>query len=148
GDYDAIVLAEAGLRRLELTDRIAQVIPRDQMLPAVGQGALGIETRTSDERTRALLAPLNDAITHAAVLAERAMLRGLRGGCLAPVGAWGRIAGARLTLDGVVLSGDGQTRVFATLSGSPGDAETLGTAVAEALLSQGAASLITDARAS
>ncbi len=107
GEYDAIILAEAGLKRLELTGRIAQVLPREQMLPAVGQGALGIEARSDDAATLALLQPLNESATRASVLAERAMLRTLRGGCLAPVGAWGRIERDQLHLDGVVLSNDG-----------------------------------------
>ena len=86
GQYDAIVLAEAGLRRLGLAERIVQVIPRSLMLPAVGQGALGIEARADDAATCNLLAPLDDAATHQAVLAERSLLLTLRGGCLAPVG--------------------------------------------------------------
>lgn len=146
GEFDAIILAEAGLKRLGLDDRIRQILPREQVLPAVGQGALGIEARAADSATLTLLAPLNDPATRAAVLAERAMLRTLRGGCLAPVGAWGRLEGETLRLDGVVLSGDGRTRVFAASAGKAAAAEELGRAVAEDLLAQGAAALIAGSR--
>jgi hydroxymethylbilane synthase len=146
GDYDAIVLAEAGLKRLELAARITHVFAKSLMLPAVGQGALGLETRADDARTQSLLQALNDSATHAAVLAERAMLRTLRGGCLAPVGAWGRMENGQLALDGVVLSADGQQRIAASQSASPEDAEVLGIQVAEALLAQGAAALIAGSR--
>lgn len=146
GEYSAIILAEAGLKRLELAQRIAQIIPREVMLPAVGQGALGIEARADDAATLTLLDPLNDADTRCAVLAERAMLRTLRGGCLAPVGAWGRVEQGVLHLSGVVLSGDGKRRVYAAEAAPLADAELLGQHVAEALLAQGAADLIATAR--
>lgn len=143
GDYQAIVLAEAGLRRLGLDRHPHVVLPTKLMLPAVGQGALGIETRADDAATFAAVSTLNDAPTHAAALAERALLATLRGGCLAPVGAWGRLdRQGQLQLDAVVLSGDGQTRISATQSGRPADAVALGRRVAEELLSQGAAELI------
>ncbi|MDX1948837.1 MAG: hydroxymethylbilane synthase [Pirellulaceae bacterium] len=146
GQYDAIVLAEAGLRRLELVARITQVIPRELMLPAVGQGALGIESRADDATTRALLAPLDDPETHRAVEAERSLLFTLRGGCLAPVGAWGRVEQGGLLLDAVVLSGDGARKVSATGRATPADAIPLGAQVAQQLISQGATELIASAR--
>jgi hydroxymethylbilane synthase len=146
GEYDAIVLAEAGLNRLGLQARIAFVIPRSIMLPAVGQGALGIETRADDARTRDLLAPLDDFATHAAVLAERALLAALRGGCLAPVGAFARLEGNELLLDSVVLSADGQRRITASGRSNPQAAVELGSRVAEQLIAQGASQLIADAR--
>ena len=146
GEFDAIVLAEAGLRRLGFTDRIAHVLPRELMLPAVGQGALGIEARSSDLRTLELLLPLNDPATRHAVLAERAMLRTLRGGCLAPVGAWGRLVGDELQLEGVVLSPDGKNRIFASSTATPAAAEALGQRVGEELLAQGAGELIAGSR--
>lgn len=146
GEFDAIVLAEAGLRRLGFLDRITHLLPRELMLPAVGQGALGIEARSDDPCTLELLAPLNDPDTRHAVLAERAMLRTLRGGCLAPVGAWGRMVGAQLQLDGVVLSPDGKNRIFACSQSAPQDAETLGVSVAEELIAQGASELIAGSR--
>lgn len=148
GQYDALVLAEAGLRRLELAEHITQVLPKSVMLPAVGQGALGLEARVSDAATRALLVPLDDAVSHAAVLAERALLAALRGGCLAPVGAWSRSeAPGRLTLSGVVLARDGSRRLDATASGSLSSPEPLGQEVAASLIAQGAFELIAAARA-
>jgi hydroxymethylbilane synthase len=147
GEYEALVLAEAGLTRLELSEHITQVLPRSIMLPAVGQGALGLETRTDDAATRAILAVLDDAATHHAVLAERSMLAALRGGCLAPVGAWCRIeSDGQLHLDGVVLSNDGRRRVVSTAASDPADAVGLGQSVAADLLSQGAGELIQSAR--
>lgn len=150
GDYAAIVLAEAGLTRLGLTGRIQHVLPRQIMLPAIGQGALGLETRAEDERARTALRSLDDPATHAAVRAERAFLATLRGGCLAPVGAWGRIetndSVPLLQLDGVVLSPDGRQRLAGQVSGAADDAEALGRSLAERLLAEGAAELIAAAR--
>lgn len=152
GRYDAIILAEAGLRRLGLADRITQVIPADVMLPAVGQGALGIECRADDAATHSLLEELDDPTTHAAVAAERSMLASLRGGCMAPVGALCRSPSAGLLqLDGVVLSGDGTVRSFASAETSLEEtplkqAETLGRHVAEQLFDRGAAELIAQSR--
>ncbi len=114
GEYDAIVLAEAGLTRLGLADRITQVLPKSWMLPAIGQGALGLETRAEDEPSRACVRHLDHPETHAAVIAERALLAALRGGCLAPVGAWGRVQEGRLHLDAVVLDPQGTQRVTAS----------------------------------
>ena len=146
GEYDAIVLAEAGLKRLGLADRISYLISPNVMLPAVGQGALGIEARANDEKTIELLRPLNHAPSRQAVTAERSLLSALRGGCLAPVGAAGRVENGRLHLDGVVLSGDGQQRLFATGSADVEEALELGETIAEQLLAQGAAGLIAAAR--
>jgi hydroxymethylbilane synthase len=149
GQFDAIVLAEAGLRRLDLTGRIRQVLPFDMMLPAVGQGALAIECRTSDVATRAKVAILDDPATHNAVLAERALLARLRGGCMAPVGAFGRIERSALQFSAVVLSPDGVRRIVASESVggvNAADAEQLGHHVAEVLLTQGAAELIAQSR--
>lgn len=147
GDYAALVLAEAGLERLGLDRHISQRLPKAQMLPAVGQGALGIETRSDDAAVRAVLANLEHAGTRAAVTAERCMLSRLSGGCLAPVGAWGRIEAGRLVLGGVVLSSDGSKRLAAEQSvENPAAAEALGSQVAEMLLASGAAALIDEAR--
>lgn len=146
GDFDAIVLAEAGLNRLGLADRISQVIPPTIMLPAVGQGALGVETRADDTPARTLVAKLDNPATRAAVLAERAMLAGLRGGCLAPVGAWGRMEGSKLQLSGAVLSGDGKCKVSVSLSGDSINPEQLGQQAAEELLKLGAGELIAESR--
>jgi hydroxymethylbilane synthase len=146
GHFDAIVLAEAGLKRLGFAGRISQVLPFEIMLPAVGQGALGIECREDDAPTRAALAALDDATTRAAVLAERALLARLRGGCLAPIGALGLVAGGRLTLSAVVLSADGVRRLHAEDTSFPEEAEALGQRVADALLSRGAGELIAHSR--
>lgn len=147
GQFDGLVLAEAGLRRLGLADRITQVLPKELLLPAVGQGALGLETRSDDQVTRGLVAILDHGPTHAAVLAERALLAMLRGGCLAPVGAWGRIdADGRLQLSGVVLSGNGQHRLSAEATRAAGEPAELGAEVAALLLAQGAAALIDASR--
>jgi hydroxymethylbilane synthase len=146
GQFDAIVLAEAGLRRLGLAGRISQVLPTDIMLPAVGQGALGIECRADDVNTRAILAELNDSATRAAVTAERALLEQLRGGCMAPIGALGKMSADKLELAAVVLSADGSRRLAASESSSANEAEALGVQVADRLLSQGAAQLIASSR--
>jgi len=131
GDFDALVLAEAGLRRLGLAARITQVLPMSIMLPAVGQGALGLETRCDDRAAREAVARLDDPATHRAVLAERAMLSALQGGCLAPIAAWGRVEGNRLALTGRVLSADGKEKIEATHSAAAADdAEALGRRVA------------------
>jgi hydroxymethylbilane synthase len=151
GEFDAIVLAEAGLRRLGLVDRITHVLPFDLMLPAVGQGALAIECRADDASSRAAVALLDDPQSHAAVLAERALLAHLRGGCMAPVGALAKIHGIELKLSAAVLSTDGAQRIIADDSTSvidPSGAEALGHRVAEALLAQGAAELIACASSS
>jgi hydroxymethylbilane synthase len=146
GEFDAIVLAEAGLTRLGLSDRITQVLSKDLMLPAVGQGALGIEIRGSDDRALAAVRPLDDAETRAAVVAERALLAELRGGCLAPVGAWGRMEAGLLALDAVVLSSDGSTRIhYRDVAFAP-DALRLGVRVAQNLRQQGSDELIAASR--
>jgi hydroxymethylbilane synthase len=147
GQYDALVLAEAGLTRLGWEHRITQILPKSLMLPAVGQGALGLEIRADDQATRQAVAPLDDPPTRAAVTAERALLAALRGGCLAPVGAWGRRGeNGPLQFDAVVLSHDGKQRLAASGESALEDAEQLGRLVAEQLLDQGAAALIAGSR--
>ena len=146
GDYDAIVLAEAGLRRLGLEGQITQVLPKSLMLPAVGQGALGLETRRDDDATRQCIAPLDDPSTHRAVLAERTMLAALQGGCLAPIAAWCRIQDDRLTLTGRVIGPDGAAKLEATRTADEGQPAQLGREVADELLAQGAAGLIQASR--
>lgn len=148
GQYDAVILAEAGLRRLGLVEHITEVLPASVSLPAVGQGALGLETREDDENTRRILARLDDPASHAGVLAERAMLAALEGGCLAPIAAWGRMEGDRLVLTGRVLDADGARRLEATSQGTAPGAEDLGRRVADDLIAQGAAELIGAARQS
>jgi hydroxymethylbilane synthase len=142
GDYDAIVLAKAGLDRLGLSGNISQVLPHDVSLPAAGQGAIGIEARTGDAETMRVLAGLEDAETRSAVTAERCALAGLGGGCQVPIGAWGRIENGKLLLDVVVLSPDGTQRMWEKDSGSPVEAEGIGKRVAQKLRDDGAAALL------
>ncbi|MGD9632309.1 MAG: hydroxymethylbilane synthase [Pirellulales bacterium] len=146
GEFDAIVLASAGLYRLGLASLITQVLPLDVMLPAVGQGALGIECRTDDSATIAILQAIDDRDTHAAVLAERSLLAHLRGGCLAPIGALAQNQNGFLRLVAAVLSADGARRLVASEAAPAEDAERLGEHVAQTLLAQGAAELIAAAR--
>ena len=148
GEYDAIVLAEAGLTRLGLDDRIRCVLPKQLMLPAIGQGALGLECRAGDDATRTIVASLNDEASHAAVIAERSLLRTLRGGCLAPIGAWGRIEQGNLVLDAVVLNHEGTERLSAGGRASIEEAEQLGVSIANELLDAGASELIAASRSS
>ena len=155
GDYDAIILAVAGLERLALTDRITEAISKNIMLPAVGQGALAIETRDADEATLSLVQPLDDPATHASVHAERALLKDLEGGCLAPIAAWAHVEGDRLTLTARVTSIDGRKQLDAEESlaidttnqtSALQSAAALGQIVAAHLRTQGAAPLIAAAR--
>ncbi|MFP6619448.1 MAG: hydroxymethylbilane synthase [Pirellulaceae bacterium] len=142
GQYDALILAEAGLQRLELGHRITQVLAANQMLPAVGQGALGVEIRDPDQPTRNILESLNDPATAAAVTAERTVLATLQAGCLAPVATWGRIENGQLQLDALVLSENGDQRLSAQAQGNLEEATAVGESVAQQLLRQGAARLI------
>lgn len=142
GQYDAIVLAEAGLRRLDLAHRISLMLEPPIVYPAVGQGALGIECRAEDETTRALLQQITCATALAEILAERSLLRTLRAGCHAPLGAWAHVEGDKLTLTGVLLSLDGTTRLEQTASGRADSPDQVGVQVAEQLLSSGAATLL------
>jgi hydroxymethylbilane synthase len=139
---DAIILAEAGLRRLGLERHITEVLDATWMFPAVGQGALGIECRTDDEPTRSLLAPLNEDSTRAAVLAERAMLRTLGGGCHVPIGARSVVVRTTLTVRGAVLTPAGTRRIEAERSGPLGAAEEIGIELAKELLALGAKELL------
>jgi hydroxymethylbilane synthase len=139
---DAIVLAQAGLARLGLAAQVTQLLDTAWMLPAVGQGALGLECRTDDAPTRSLLERINHAATFAAVLAERAMLRGLGGGCQVPIGALTITAGAELNLRGVVLPPDGSRRIEAARTGTLAHAEESGQRLAEDLLARGARELL------
>jgi hydroxymethylbilane synthase len=146
GDYDALVLASAGLRRLGLDGRVVQRLEPPVMYPAVGQGALGIECRESDAPLRALLARIDEPRARACVTAERSLLAALRAGCHAPVGATTRTDGARLELEAVVLSHDGHERLVAQSTSSIDRGAELGREVANLLLAQGAQRLITPPR--
>ncbi len=146
GQYDAIVLAVAGLMRLGLDHRITQQLPLDVMQPAVGQGALAIETRADQLGAIEAVASLDHKETHAAVVAERAMLAALQGGCLAPIAGYGIVRDTRLTLNGRVVHPQGSGAVEVNLSSDLDDAASLGRRVAEALLAQGAGEFIEESR--
>ena len=139
---DGLILAEAGLKRLGMGKVITELLDPEWMLPAVGQGALGLECRADDELTLSLVRRIDDRATHAAVCAERAMLRGLGGGCLVPIGALSTVAGDQLTLRGVVLSPDGKRRIEGRLTERLEAAEDLGRELAEQLRCQGANDLL------
>jgi hydroxymethylbilane synthase len=142
GQYDAIILATAGLRRLGLEKRISAPIEIEEMLPAVGQGALAVETRSDDEETLSLLAPLNHQQTRAACMAERALLRELGGGCQLPIAAHAVVFEDRLQLDGLVADPSGETIIRDSLAGATSRAEQLGSELAVRLREHGAESLL------
>ncbi len=136
-DWDGMVLASAGLYRLGLTEHVAHTISLEWVLPAVGQGALGIQCRTDDAATISLLAPLDHAATRAAVTAERALLAEMGGGCQVPIGAYGRLVGEVLDLTACVASLTGESIIRASHTGLATDAERIGTELARTLLEQG-----------
>jgi hydroxymethylbilane synthase len=140
---DATVLAQAGVERLGLAAVITEVLDPSWMLPAVGQGALGLECRAEDEQTRTLLAQLDDPQTAQAVAAERSLLRALGGGCSVPVGAAAAVQAGVLTLRGVVIHPDGLERLDGTIAGPAAESDSLGRQLAEQLLGQGAGRLLT-----
>jgi hydroxymethylbilane synthase len=142
GELDAVVLAEAGLRRLGLDGHVTQRLGPPGFLPAVGQGALGIECRLNDESTREILRALDDPATHRAVVAERRVLAELEGGCMIPLAAFARDEGGSLALDAFVLDPDGLERIDASRTGPIDDPDGLGRQVAEILRSLGADRLL------
>jgi hydroxymethylbilane synthase len=142
GEYDAVILASAGLRRLGLRDRISAPIEIEEMLPAVGQGALAIETRERDEETISTLTLLDDRETRASCTAERALLRALGGGCQLPIAAHAVMRDNHLRLDGLVAEISGETIIRASLDGTASDAEQLGNELALRLRERGAESLL------
>ncbi|MFO1021346.1 MAG: hydroxymethylbilane synthase [Planctomycetales bacterium] len=146
GEYEALILAEAGLRRLELAERISERLTPPLMYCAVGQGALGLECRADDSPLRKLLERITDRNVWTAVHAERSLLRSLRGGCHAPIGVQGITDGQKLSLTGVVLSPDGTSRLIASESGPDSEANALGVRVADDLRAQGADELINAAK--
>jgi hydroxymethylbilane synthase len=142
GDYDAVILAAAGLRRLGLAHRISASISTEEMLPAVGQGALAIETRAQDSRTLKLVAPLDHVATRAACTAERALLRSLGGGCQLPIAGHAVVAENHLRLEGLVAGLSGEVIIRDALEGEAAEARKLGEVLGEQLLKRGAASLL------
>jgi hydroxymethylbilane synthase len=141
-NLDAIILAEAGLVRLGLSERMTELLDQSWMLPAVGQGAIGLECRAADELTRHFVEALRDPDTFSRVMAERAMLYTLGGGCLVPIGATSRVADGILTVRGAVLSPNGRRRIVATHTGPVGTPLAVGQELAALLLAEGAAELL------
>lgn len=148
GEFDAIILACAGLRRLGFVERIQQTLSVELCLPAVGQGIIGIETRNSDGQLRKRLAPLHDADTASRLAAERALSAELNGGCSAPIAGYTELAGQTLTLTGRVISMDGKTLLACTSSANVNKARHLGIEVANRLRDQGAQAILDAAAAS
>ena len=142
GLFDAIVLAAAGLHRLEHGSRITEYLSESFLLPAVGQGALAIETRVGDERVNDIVRSLNHAPTKIACEAERAFLMGLGGGCLVPIAALARVSDGEVGVTGLVAKPDGSQIIKGTESGSAAGAASIGIKLADKLLSQGARELL------
>ena len=144
GDYDAIILASAGLIRLEFEDRIRHDLTPEQSLPAIGQGAVGIECRQGDAEIEALIAPLNHNDTHIRLSAERALNKGLNGGCQVPIAGYALLENNEIYLRGLVGKPDGSEVVFDEIRGPAEKAAELGSTLAERLLSAGAAKILSD----
>lgn len=148
GEYDAIILASAGLIRLEMEERIASFISPEQSLPAAGQGAVGIECRTDDARVIELLSPLHHTATAECVLAERAMNRRLEGGCQVPIGCFAIHQEGQLWVRGLVADPDGKTILFNQIKGDVSEGEAMGIELAEKLLAAGADKILAKVYAS
>lgn len=144
GNYDAIILASAGLKRLGFHDRISAYLETELSLPAIGQGAVGIECRVGDARIHALIDPLNDDHTSICVRAERAMNHRLEGGCQVPIAGYATLDGDTIHMRGLVGRPDGTETVRGEVSGPAADAERLGTELADDLLSRGAKEILAE----
>ncbi len=144
GDFEAIILAKAGLERLQFDARIRSALSAEQSLPAIGQGALGIETRVEDAELNALIAPLNCDHTSITVKAERALNRRLKGGCQVPIGGYAILDNDQIWLRGLVGRPDGTEMLFDEIHGTATQAEELGVMLAETLLSRGADKILAD----
>lgn len=146
GQYDALLLAAAGLRRLGLESRISALIGTEEMLPAVGQGALAVETRANDNSTMALVRSLNHAPTQFACESERAFLRALGGGCQLPIAGYAVVSGNELVLEGLIADPDGREIVRGKVTGQPAEAEELGSRLADQLFNRGGDRLLAEQR--
>lgn len=146
GDFDAIVLAAAGVKRLGLEARISAYLPTEHVLPAVAQGAIAIQFREGDQATLDWIRPLDDPTSHRAVIAERALLRRLEGGCQIPVGALATIRGDELRLSAIVCSLDGRRSVEGVRVGALDRGDELGRSLAEELLGIGGAEILAEIR--
>jgi len=142
GEYDAIVLAKAGLDRLGLSQRISETFAPELFMPAVGQGAIAVEARLNDNETGDLLSKLDDPETRAAIITERALLGALQGGCQVPIGAWARIERGEMVLEACVTSVDGQQHVRQRLTGPPDQGVQLGEQMARLLMETGAQTIL------
>ena len=142
GEYEAVMVAKAGLDRLGLSQRISEVLSPEVCMPAVGQGAIAVECRLKDTEAGELLAPLDDAETRTAIIAERALLSVLQGGCQVPMGAWARIERSELLLDACVCSVDGAQYVKQHATAAPDQAAQLGEHMARLLIEAGAQSIL------
>lgn len=142
GEYEAVMVAKAGLDRLGLSQRISEVLSPEICMPAVGQGAIAVECRLKDTEAGDLLAPLDDAETRTAIIAERALLSALQGGCQVPMGAWARIERSELLLDACVCSVDGAQYVKQRATAPPDQAVQLGEHMARVLIEAGAQSIL------
>ena len=142
GEYEAIVLAKAGLDRLGLSGRITEVFSADMCMPAVGQGAIAVQARLKDEELGDALAPLDDAETRQAIVAERSLLGALQGGCQVPLGAWARFERNELAMDAVVCSPDGVTHIRQRVNGPQDQPRELGQRLAQMLIEAGAGTIL------
>jgi len=142
GEYEAIVLAKAGLDRLGLSGRITEVFSADMCMPAVGQGAIAVQARLKDEELGDALAPLDDAETRQAIVAERSLLGALQGGCQVPLGAWARFERNELAIDAVVCSPDGVTHIRQRANGPQDQPRELGQRLAQMLIEAGAGTIL------
>jgi hydroxymethylbilane synthase len=146
GEFDALVLAAAGLRRLEQADRISALLPVDACVPAPGQGIIAVEVRADDDATRALVARIDDPAAAAALRGERAVVARLGGGCQMPIGVYADIASGVMTMTGIVVSADGADAAHAMAGGTEAQAEAIGLDVAEQLLRDGADRILAGVR--
>jgi len=142
GDYDAILLAAAGVKRMGWEDRITELLPPEQFLPAIGQGAIGIEIRVADEKVSRIVEVLNDEQTATRIRAERALNERLQGGCQVPIAGYSEISHGVIVLRALVGRPDGTELVQGVISGKPEDAEELGQVLADDLLSRGAKQIL------
>ena len=141
-NLDGIILAYAGMKRLGLENKITEIIPTGISLPAIGQGALGIETRMDDEETEERIRFLNDPSSAIVISAERAFLKKLGGGCQVPIAAFGQIVGSTLQIDGIVGTIDGKRLIRHHVEGTIEEAESLGIELANFLLNKGAEEIL------
>ena len=144
GDYDAILLAAAGVKRMGWEDRITELLPPEQFLPAIGQGAIGIEIRVADDRVNRIVEALNDEQAATRIRAERALNARLQGGCQVPIAGYSEISHGVMVLRALVGRPDGTELVQGVISGKPEDAEELGQVLADDLLSRGAKQILAD----